>query len=338
MLNSAAALARIAILSGIVCQTYAQVQTVIQIDIENYAYYYGDNPDYSKYAGTAQATSPIATKTFASFIGWADIVRVNGKPAKGTWSIRATHTNLTPTPAPGQSIADATRNFFADWIWEIQQADGTPIGTITATGLGFGPAPPGSPSGLSPTAASAMSITGGTGAFLGIRGQAGFSQITTAGRAASATEDPSVRRTFGGGSRSFLLTLIPITSPAVLSNEFGPLVLHAKDFSQVSSENPVSPNEVLTIIASGLGPTVPSVDLGQMFPSSPLALVNSPLQVTVDGVPADVLFAGGYPGSTAYQINFLLPSSLSDGSVLLLFTSAWLPSVPIQVPVAAQGS
>src|ERR1700681_1058901 len=126
MLNTASALVRITILSAAACQVFAQVQTVIQIDVENYVYYYGDNPDYSKFAGAAQATPPVATKTFASFIGWADIVRVNGQPAKGTWSIRATHTNLTPAPAPGQSMADTTRNFFADWIWEIQQADGTP--------------------------------------------------------------------------------------------------------------------------------------------------------------------------------------------------------------------
>jgi hypothetical protein len=33
---------------------------------------------------------------------------------------------LHPNPQPGQAIADTTRNFFVDWIWEIQQVDGTP--------------------------------------------------------------------------------------------------------------------------------------------------------------------------------------------------------------------
>ena len=212
---------------GVTCKpSTAQTPTVIQIDIDNYAYYYADNPDYSKLAGTAQALPPVSTKTFSNFIGLADIVRVNGAPAKGTWSIRATTTNYTPTPQAGQAIADTTRNFFVDWIWEIQQADGTPVGTIMATGMGFGPPPPGSPSGLSPTAASTMAITGGTGAFLGMRGQAGFSQITAAGRAASVTEDPSIRRTLGGGTRSFLLTLIPLVPPTILSNGAG-IVLRA---------------------------------------------------------------------------------------------------------------
>jgi hypothetical protein len=241
MLHRAFAIVRIAVLAGSVCSSFGQVPTVIQIDIENYAYYYADNPDYSKLAGSQQAVAPVSAKTFSSFIGLADIVQVNGKPARGTWSIRATTTNYTPAPQAGQAIADTTRNFFTDWVWEIQQADGTPIGTIMATGMGFGQPPPGSPLGLSPTAASSMAITGGTGAFLGIRGQAGFSAITVTGRAASVSEDPSTRRALGGGTRSFLLTLIPLASPAILSSNTGPLVLHSADFPPCLPQNPRFP-------------------------------------------------------------------------------------------------
>src|SRR5580700_8413159 len=320
---------------GVTCNpSTAQTPTVIQIDIENYAYYYADNPDYSKLAGTEQAVPPVSTKTFSSFIGLADIVRVNGTPARGTWSIRAITTNYTPTPQPGQAVADTTRNFFVDWVWEIQQADGTPVGTIMATGMGFGPPPPGSPAGLSPTAASTMAITGGTGAFLGMRGQAGFSQITTTGRAASVAEDPAMRRSLGGGSRSFLLTLIPLTSPTILTNSSGPLVLHSADYSQVSAASPALPGEVLTIFMTGLGPTNPGVDPGQPFVASPLALVNSPVQATLNGSQADVLYAGGYPGSsTAYQVNLRLPASAQSGAAALQITSAWQPSATVQILV-----
>jgi uncharacterized protein (TIGR03437 family) len=314
----------------------AQTPTVIQIDIENYAYYYADNPDYNKLAGTEQASPPVSTKTFSSFIGLADIVRVNGTPAKGTWSIRATTTNYTPTPQPGQAIADTTRNFFVDWVWEIQQGDGTPVGTIMATGLGFGPPPPGSPVGLSQTAASTMAITGGTGAYLGMRGQAGFSQITVTGRAASVAEDPSMRRVLGGGTRSFLLTLIPLVPPAVLSNGSGPLVLHASDFSQVTAANPARPAEILSILATGLGPTNSGGDPGQPFALSPLAIVNSRVTATLNGSPAEVLYAGGYPGTTAaYQINLRLPPSAQPGVAALQITSAWQPSAPVQIPIGS---
>lgn len=338
MLHRTFALARIAVLGSAACCAFSQVPAVIQIDIENYGYYYADNPDYSKLAGTQQAVAPVSTKTFSSFIGLADIVRVNGKPAKGTWSIRATATNFTPAPQPGQAIADTTRNFFTDWVWEIQQADGTPIGTIMATGMGFGPAPPGSPLGLSPTAASSMAITGGTGAFLGIRGQAGFSAITATGRAASVAEDPSLRRTLGGGTRSFLLTLIPLASPAILSGNAGPLVVHSADFSLVTSTKPAVPGELLTVIAAGLGPTNPGVDPGQVFPVSPMAMANSPIQATVGGSTAQVLYAGGYPGTTnVYQVNLQLPTTIQPGMAALQLISAWQPSLPVQIPVGSAG-
>jgi uncharacterized protein (TIGR03437 family) len=338
MFRTASLLAGIAMLAGATCSAFGQVPTVIQINIENYAYYYADNPDYSKLASSQQAVPPVSAKTFSSFIGLADIVRVNGKPAKGTWSIRATTTNYSPNPQPGQVIADTTRNFFVDWIWEIQQADGTPIGTIMATGMGFGPPPPGSPLGLSPTAASSMAITGGTGAFLGVRGQAGFSAITAPGRAASVAEDPSMRRTLGGGARTFLLTLIPLASPGILYNAFGPLVVHSSDFSQLSAAKPAIPGEVITVIATGLGPTNPSVDPGQLFPASPFALVNSPVEATLNGAPADILYAGGYPGtSTVYQVNLRLPANSQPGTASLQLTSAWQPSVPIPIPVGSAG-
>jgi hypothetical protein len=48
-----------------------------------------------------------------------------------------------------------------------------------------------------------LAITGGTGAFLGARGQMGFAAILTPPRAASVTEDPSQRRLHGGGALRF---------------------------------------------------------------------------------------------------------------------------------------
>jgi len=106
MLHTVSAIARICAFAGMVCSAFCQIPSVIQIDIENYAYYYADNPDYSKLAGSQQAVPAVSTKTFSSFIGLADIVRVNGKPAKGTWSIRATTTNYTPAPQTGNRRHD----------------------------------------------------------------------------------------------------------------------------------------------------------------------------------------------------------------------------------------
>lgn len=330
--------AAVAVLAGAACCAFGQAPTVIQIDMENYAAYYADNPDYSKLASSAKAVAPVSTNTFSSFSGLADIVRVNGKPAKGTWSVRGIITNYTPTPQPGQATADTTRQAFVDWVWEIQQADGTPVGTIMAAGMGHGPAPPGSPLALTPAAASSMAITGGTGAFLGIRGQAGFKEIAVATRTASVAEDPSLRRTLGGGKRSFLLTLIPLAPPTILTNAAGPLVAHSADFSPVSSTKPAVPGEILIVVASGLGPTNPGVDPGQAFPSSPIAIANSPIEATVNGSPTQVLYAGGYPGTTnLYQVNLQLPPTLQPGMAAVQLTSAWQPSNSVQIPIGDAG-
>src|SRR5215471_8542051 len=65
--------------------------------------------------------------------------------------------------------------------------------------------------------------------------------------------------------------------------------------------------------ANGLGP-VRGVVTGQPFPSNPPAPSNSPVQVIVNGSPAEVIGAVGYPGSVdGYQVNFRVPSDAVKG-------------------------
>src|SRR3982074_2458019 len=81
--------------------------STLQIDIENYTAYVQDLSDASKLASDPNATtSPAAAKTFATLVGIADIVAVNGQPAKGTWIVRGTWVNLSPDAQPGNAIAD----------------------------------------------------------------------------------------------------------------------------------------------------------------------------------------------------------------------------------------
>jgi len=122
----------------------------------------------------------------------------------------------------------------------------------------------------------------------------------------------------------------------ILSNSSGPLVLHSNDFSQVTAAHPAQPAEVLTIVATGLGPTNPGGDPGQPFTVTPLALVNSPVAATLNGSPAAVLYAGGYPGTTAtYQLNLKLPASAQAGLATLQIMSAWQLSAPVQISVGS---
>ncbi|HYM10823.1 MAG TPA: hypothetical protein VEU62_08820 [Bryobacterales bacterium] len=308
--------------------------TVLQLQVDNFRHYTYDVTDYSKFATGAAETTAVNAKNFSTRICFADIVAVNGKPVKGTQVLRVTGVGLSPNPTPGQAIADTARRGYADSVFDIMQADGTPVGSITYIGLVGGAPPPGAP--LDSTLAGNFVVTGGTGAFLGVRGE--LTAMDPPGppeHAASVTEDPSNRRTYTtNATHHFILHLIPMTSPQVVAASNGPAIVHASDFSLVTAAKPAKSGEILSLIATGLGPTRPGVDPGQPFPVSPLQLVNSPVDVTVNGVAAQVLYAGGYPGSTnAYQVNFQLPSGVTPGSASLQISAAWIAGPPVSFAV-----
>ena len=221
--------------------------------------YVGDASEVLKFATdpgvtTVSAIGPRNLRT--TLVSFADIVAVNGKPAKGTVIINARAINLSATPTLGQAIADTARGGSSNYALEIQQADGTPVGNIYASGFSGGAPPPGAPLAV---AGSNNAVVGGTGAFVGVRGQLGGGQGTSI-RIASITEDPANRRTNGGGRLTVVVTLIPMSRPEVVPADSGPAIVHANDFSPVTAAKPAKAGEILTLFASGLGPTRPGVD------------------------------------------------------------------------------
>ena len=211
--------------------------------------------------------------------------------------------------------------------FEILTSDGTPVGTIMSLGFSGGPAPPGAPS----TERGNWAIVGGTGAFFGARGLVGGTGA--AGRAASMAEDPSNRRTNGGTAFSFIIHMIPMSTPQIVTTTGGPAAVHSIDFSLVTASKPAAAGEVLSLFATGLGPSV-GVEIGQPFPSNPAAAVNSPVAVTVNGKPADVLGAVGYPGAVdGYQVNFRVPPDAAKGAAAVQVSAAWIASAPVSIPI-----
>jgi hypothetical protein len=209
-------------------------------------------------------------------------------------------------------------------IFEILQPDGTPIGSIMIFGFSGGAAPPGQPSSQSGN----WAIVGGTGAFMGARGQAveDVSRNIT-GRGASMAEDPAFRRVHGGGTRRFILHVIPLNAPQILNN--GTALVHSSDFAPLTASRPAKAGEILSIFMSGLGPTVPPVPPGQPFPSAPLAVVNSPVVVSFNGKPTEVLAAVGSPFAVnGYQINFRIPPDAPKGEADIEITVAWVATTP----------
>ncbi len=306
--------------------------TILKIDTENFATYIIDETDRTKLASNPERTNPVQTANFGAFILIADIVAVNGRPARGTHLCRGLGVNMRPEPSPGQAIGDVSGNLlYVDCVKTILWPDLTLIGSITYRGLENTVPPPGAP--LEQPRGS-MVVTGGSGAFLGVRGQSGALASTRPAHRASVTEDPSKRRTFGGGNTTLILHLIPMLRPETVMTPNGPAVVHSGDFSLVTAARPARSGEILTLFASGLGPTRPGVDPGKPFTADPVQVVNSPVELTVNGKPAEVLYAGGYPGAVdRYQVNFRVPEGTTAGLASVQLTSAWIAGPDVRIAV-----
>jgi len=305
--------------------------TVLEIELDNRVQYLSDSPDVSRLATDPNVTTPVPSRNFVPILIIADIVAVNGQPAKGTTVFHIRQINLRTVPNPGEGIADIVRNNVVDIRFEVLKSDGTPVGTIMASGLGGGAGPPGAPSGVR---VGNVAVVGGTGAFLGARGQVGQGATTVPDRSASMTEDPANRRRNGGGKVRYVLHLMPMTRPEVVITPSGPAVVHSNDFTPVTASRPGRPGEILSLIATGLGPTRPGVDPGTPFPASLPQEVNSPVEVTVNGRPAEVLAAVGYPGAVdGYQVNFRVPPETERGSASLQLSAAWISGSDVRIPI-----
>lgn len=110
--------------------------TLLQIDVENIVSYTTDVFDASKFATDPNTTSLAAPpRNFAFVMAVGDVIAVNGKPARGSLVVRQQSIALNPTPNPGQGVADVVRTSVSDYLIEVQQADGTPVGNIYCLGF-----------------------------------------------------------------------------------------------------------------------------------------------------------------------------------------------------------
>ena len=323
------------VLSTVVCCNLVRGQmpapVILTIDTENIVEYQADISDVSKYATNANVTPAVNFRNFSVATPLGDIVAVNGQPAKGLYASRVAAIRTSPTPdhALEGAIADTLHAAIREQIFEILKSDGTPIGTLMALGFSGG-TPPGAPAQVT----GDWAIVGGTGAFLGARGQLGNGATIAAPRAASMAEDPANRRINGGGRIRWVLTVIPMFVPQILATPAGPAVTHANDFTLVSASKPAAAGELLSLFVSGLGPTQPGVDPGIAFPLAPLQAVNSPVDVQVNGKSAEVLAAVGFPDTVDYyQVNFRVPAETAQGVATIQVSAAWIVGAPVSIPV-----
>ncbi len=128
----------------------------------------------------------------------------------------------------------------------------------------------------------------------------------------------------GGKSAPFSFTA-PATATAVFLNgqagDFSglPQVYRAVNNELVDFTNPIHPDDVLMIFATGLGQTAPAAVSGAAPSSSPLEVALAVPVVSLGATPLTVEFAGLVPGLVGvYQINVGVPHNISSGSQMPL--------------------
>lgn len=162
------------------------------IDIQDLVIYRYDTFDVTQYGSQPGLTMPLPLRPFMSVVWLGDVLAVNGVPARGSLTVR------------GTAVGTALNTVVADWVFDVQRTDGSPVGTLVATGWAFGSPPADSPG----IQSGNLAVVGGTGAFVGVSGQGGQTHAANQ-RFASVTESPGVRRTLGGGTRQFAFRLVP---------------------------------------------------------------------------------------------------------------------------------
>lgn len=312
--------------------------TILEVDIENGVLYIGDVDAAAKRA-TVPTMVPAPTdaqyRVFKQNVWMGDIVRVNGKPVKGLYEGTFPGFLASVTLIPGRAIADLPGACPASINYVLLHEDGTVIGSIMAQSVQSGVPLPGAPA--EAPAGSLNAVVGGTGAFLGARGQTGVLRLVSANRFASMAEDPAYRRTHGGGKYTHFIHLVPMIWPEVVMLSTGPAVFHADDFSPVTADKPARAGEQLILRATGLGPVRPNLDLGKPFPpyqEGQLHEVNSPVEVTVNGREAKVVNKFGWPETTnVYRVDFVVPDGTAPGMAALSLSAAWISGPEVKIPV-----
>ncbi|MFN7925315.1 MAG: putative Ig domain-containing protein [Bryobacteraceae bacterium] len=130
----------------------------------------------------------------------------------------------------------------------------------------------------------------------------------------------------GRRSQYIDVTLAPAAPGVFTATQTGSgqaIVVNGDNQAQLADPvNPAPRGSVVVIYCEGLGPVNPLTPAGTRSPSPP-AVTTLPVEVTIGGVPATVLFSGLTPGAVSlYQINAIVPDTAAPSSAVPLVISA----------------
>lgn len=242
-------------------------------------------------------------------------IAVNSSATPGV--SRLSFTNLSATGPSGSSISLQA----APISVQVQNGSATellqPSGVLNGASLAAGPVSPGEAVTLfgSISAASPLLFFNGVPAPITYGGLNQVNAIVPFGLDLSNPAQLEMRQ-----GLSSTKTLVPVAaaSPAIFTLNAtggGPGAILNQDYSVNSSLNPADRGSVIQVYGTGFGVLNPLPADGQL--AKVLSTTTSAVTATINGIPAEVLYAGASPGLIAgvVQINVRVPDGLNANPV-----------------------
>lgn len=125
---------------------------------------------------------------------------------------------------------------------------------------------------------------------------------------------------YNGQTSNTVSSAVAAASPALFTTNFsgqGQAVANNANGTRNSAATPAAAGSIITLIATGGGPTSPALADGSLAPNSAIGLAAT-ASVTIGGQSAAVSYAGAAPGIVAgvIQINVTIPSNVAAGSAI----------------------
>jgi len=314
------------VFSSVSALAQAGPDVTFTMQFDNYLFYVDDTGDSTKNA-TIQSRMPALPAdfifAFKKEVIIADLVRIGESRVTGTYLSQGivVAASSAMQPVPGRPIADFPRNRMHQFVIEVLTPEGAQVGALFGVQMGAGGPPPGVPRG-----AGIWAITGGSGAYVGVHGQATNVQQTNA-RLTSFREDPAFRRVNGGGERGLEVHLTGLVVPEVTD-------AYHSDFTRVSAERPARANETLILAVRAAWPASPYLEAGKTFSDNPLQRVAIPIMATVGETAAEIVNQVGWPGTRdRYRLDVRVPGGIAPGVADLKVSGAYIPGAVFRIPM-----
>jgi dolichyl-phosphate-mannose-protein mannosyltransferase len=120
----------------------------------------------------------------------------------------------------------------------------------------------------------------------------------------------------------------------VITLDYGEPQIFHRDWVRVTPRAPAQHGEVVITEVTDLGETKPPVPKDQPFPMSPYLDVVSPLEVRIDGRPAEIILKIGWPEKiNRYRVDFRIPPDVRTGSAEVVVTAGNVTGPPMPIAV-----